>query len=105
MTRKRATIVTERNGNQRPDWTQATTDIAIEGVSIAPEWLTEVDNGGRQGRPERWQMYGPCGVDVAGGDRIVCSAGTFEVDGTPAQWESRFGQLAGSVTHLERISG
>lgn len=105
VTRLRAVTVQERNGNRRPDWTQPTSDILIGCVSIAPEWLTEVDNGGRQGRPGRWQMYGPYGIDVAAGDRIVCSAGTFEVDGTPSQWKSRFGQLAGSVTHLERIEG
>lgn len=102
--RQRPAMIQERNGNQRPDWT-TTTDLTIGDVSIAPEWVTEVDNGGRAGRPGRWQMYGPHGIDVTGGDRIVCTAGTFEVDGTPAQWESRFGQLGGSVTHLERIEG
>lgn len=105
VTRLRPTWATDRNGNNRPDWTLAVTSAVLEKCSVSPEWLPDQTAGGRLGVPQGWSLYGPVEVDVAPHDRIVTPDGTFEVDGLPERWRGRYSDMGGSVTKLVRVDG
>ena len=102
VTRKRAPLVSERGGKYR-NWSAATSK-SISGCSVQPG-STSADRDAREEASETWTLYAPPGADVKKGDRVVTSAGTFEVNGIPYNWLSASGQLDHMVCPLVRWEG
>ena len=102
VTRLRPGVTTSR-GSEIFDWSNPSR-LVISGCSVQPG-STSADRDAREEASETWTLYAPPGADVKKGDRVVTSAGTFEVNGIPYNWLSASGQLDHMVCPLIRWEG
>lgn len=89
----RAPVVTDRYGNDRADWPNATR-TTVKGRLTRPAGERIVD--GRDALVEQWVCYLPSDVVISGRDRIEFDGITFEMDGPPFPAYD-----AGSAHHIE----
>lgn len=100
VVRLRPVMVPDGHGNQRPDWSQATTeDIGLWLYAPATQADDDVAGGRERGVKVAGTMYGPADAAVAPGDAVEFQRGRFRVVGQPQPWRP------GTVIDVERWDG
>lgn len=88
ITIRRAGTTEDRYGATIKDWDNPT-DTDVDGW-IAQSSALEVTDLGREGQRSDWTLFLPDGTDIIGGDRVLWSGTTYEVDGPPNRaWTPR----------------
>lgn len=90
ITRRRAPLVEggDAYGNDVLDWSAAT-DVDIDGVSVQPVEIDEINDGeARASVQRRWLVLADAGTDLVATDRVVFRGGVYEVAGAPAVYET-----------------
>lgn len=83
-------------GTSERDWSAAASH-EVARCCVQPS-STSTDRGEpRESVSDAATLYTPPGSDVAAGDRVTCSLGTFSVEGSPMPRESP----TGAVSHVE----
>lgn len=106
ITRQRATRSSDGYGGTFLDWSLPTDDLDIGACGLAPRVGEELGGPGRAGVVVGFTLYAPFGADITFEDRIVCDAGTFEIEGEPGSWANPFtGTQFGVTAALRRVEG
>ena len=102
LVRVRAPLVSDRYGNQKPDWADAAR-VSVLGVNIQPAAArvpaSEEQTVDRQTTVTRWLLQTAPGVDLdlLETDRIEWDGMVLEVDGKVGRWPDPFGPGAHHV--------
>jgi hypothetical protein len=107
VTRLRGAAVTDPYSGEATGIDWATPDeLDIPGCGFNPGESSEPLRDARNAVLTQPAVYAPFGSDVLAGDRLVVRGGTYDVDGTPADWRSPFtGWEPGMVIPLKRTEG
>lgn len=95
----RAPLITDEYGtpSAERDWAHQTTTTYAT-CSVQPLASTEYDLG-REATTVRWRVFGPPGMDIRSGDRLLFNGETYEADGDGQAWPSATGDL----DHVEAV--
>ncbi|MFI5839452.1 head-tail adaptor protein [Catenuloplanes sp. NPDC051500] len=95
ITRLRAPLAGDGYGNERPDWSAATSTPYPADVQPASSTEDVVDE---QRTVTRWRVWLPRTADLLASDRIEWDGQTYEVEGDVERWKVR-----GWLHHLEAV--
>lgn len=84
------------HGNNIPDWSAPTDDLAITGCSIQPVPTDQsnlgrgasMDEPGRGATLAAYTVFMPPDADIASGDHLVIDGDTFAFFGVPEKWKT-----------------
>lgn len=104
--RLRGAPVADGYGGTDLDWSDPEV-LDLPRSAVAPGAGHTILDDGRQGADIVWTVYIPgTGHDITSADRLRIPAGTFQIDGEPAPWESPYtGRKPGTVVHLALVVG
>lgn len=94
VTVSRAPLASVRGARER-DWASAATH-EVAGCSAQPASTDGQAGEARHGIADTAVLYAPPGSDIEAGDRVSCSLGTYEVEGSPQP----FASPTGAVSHV-----
>jgi hypothetical protein len=98
----RAPLVADGKGNQRRDWSAATS-------TTTPAWVQPVSSDEQNLNQERvvsrWRIFLPPTADVTATDRLTHGAVTYQVDGEVQTWDSGSGSAHHREAMLLRVVG
>lgn len=87
-------------------------DVRTQVVTVSPGWViwpATVGAESVQGQDvitDTLVAFAPVGTDVTAIDHIVWNGGTYDVQGSPWQWQSPFtGDAVGVQVDLKRVTG
>lgn len=100
--RMRATVVTDRYGNETRDWDnpQVTT---VSNCIVAPMSGEETLSLDGQHVISRWKLDVPEGTDIISIDRVRYDDREYEIDGWVQHWPSPTGRIAHVEAVLKRV--
>lgn len=95
----RAGTMTDRYGNEKPDWGAAAARIPVSGVNVQPFGGSAEDTDDKQVTVTGWRLYTPRGMDLdlKETDRVEAWGTTMQVVGKVARWPAP----GGGVHHVE----
>ena len=105
ITRIRPGTMTER-GTTYPDWSEdKVTTVNITNCCITWKATNMSTDGRVLGISDTKVLYAPLDADIKAGDRVKQGEETYEIEGTPEDWNSPTGALNHYEITLKRYEG
>lgn len=98
----RAPLVADGKGNQRRDWSAATSTTTAAWVQPVS---SDEQNLNQERVVARWRIFLPPTADVVATDRIDHSGAVFQVDGEVQTWDAGSGAAHHREALLMRVVG